>query len=177
MALIVGFVEGECARQGVVPAGARFVPGAFCWIMHEQLGRVCAATPDGRLAGTPFADGCGPAQGREKYGPTSAILSTTSWDHSAFVGGAAYNMKFNRQLLQNPEGLNGLRDLILTFLQRGGFETQVNVVDREILKKARVSPENYQDLIVRIGGYTDYFVRLSPQMQEEIISRTEFTNV
>ena len=177
MALIVGFVEGECARQDVVPAGARFVPGAFCWIMHEQLGRVCAATPDGRLAGTPFADGCGPAQGREKYGPTSAILSTTSWDHSAFVGGAAYNMKFNRQLLQNPEGLNGLRDLILTFLQRGGFETQVNVVDREILKKARVSPENYQDLIVRIGGYTDYFVRLSPQMQEEIISRTEFTNV
>ena len=70
-----------------------------------------------------------------------------------------------------------LHDLIVTFLRRGGFETQVNVVDRESLKNARVSPELYQDLIVRIGGYTDYFVRLSPQMQEEIISRTEYSTI
>ena len=73
-----------------------------------------------------------------------------------------------------PDGTQKLRDLILTFLRRGGFETQINVVDRETLLKARAHPEEYRDLVVRIGGYTDYFVRLSPQMQDEVLLRTEF---
>ena len=173
----VAFFRSECAKYKIEPDGSAFVPGAFCWVMHEVLGRDCGATPDGRRAGTPFADGCGPAQGREAYGPTAAILSTTSWDHSPMIGGLAYNMKFNSGFFDTPAGFAALRDLILTFLRRGGFETQINVVNTETLRRAREHPEEYRDLLVRIGGYSDYFTRLSPEMQDEIIMRTEFTQV
>ncbi|MGD0091218.1 MAG: pyruvate formate lyase family protein [Planctomycetota bacterium] len=174
VAATVGFVTRACALHKMAPDGSAFVPGAFCWIMHERLGRECGATPDGRQAGFPFADGCGPAQGRESRGPTAAILSTTSWDPAPLIGGAALNLKFNRALFDSPAAVHRLCDLIVTFLKRGGFETQINVVDQETLKKARVHPEEYRDLVVRIGGYTDYFVRLSPQMQDEVVMRTEF---
>ncbi|HOZ49903.1 MAG TPA: pyruvate formate lyase family protein [Candidatus Hydrogenedentes bacterium] len=168
------FFRRECARHRIDPDDSPFVPGAFCWVMHEVLGRECGATPDGRKAGTPFADGCGPAQGREACGPTAAILSTTSWDHGPMIGGLAYNMKFGARLFRSRDGFACVRHLILTFLRRGGFETQINVVDAETLKAARTNPEAHADLMVRIGGYSDYFTRLSPQMQDEIIMRTEF---
>jgi pyruvate-formate lyase len=174
MQSIMGFIGEECARQRVEPDGSPFVPGAFCWIMHEQLGRECGATPDGRAAGFPFADGCGAAQGRELHGPTAAVLSVTSWNPDALIGGAAFNMRFNKDLFNTPDTLPKLKYLVLTFLRRGGFETQINVLDHNILKEAQKNPENYRDLIVRIGGYSDYFTRLSPQMQAEIILRTEY---
>ena len=170
----VRYVAGECARFRMEPDDSHYVPGAFVWIVHEQFGRDTGATPDGRSAGFPFADGCGPAQGRESKGPTAAILSTTSWDHSPMIGGLAYNMKFNTSLFRTPEGFDRLRDLVLTFLYRGGFETQINVVDHQVLEEARQHPEEFRDLVVRIGGYTDYFTRLTPEMQDEIILRTEF---
>ena len=125
-------------------------------------------------AGFPFADGCGPAQGRERSGPTAAVLSVTSWPHSPMIGGLAYNLKFNSSLFRTPAGFDGLETLLLTYLRRGGFEAQVNVVDAETLKQARTTPELYRDLVVRIGGYCDYFTRLSPEMQDELILRTEF---
>jgi formate C-acetyltransferase len=171
---MVGFVEAECERHTVEPDSSAVVPGAFVWIQHERLGSDTGATPDGRRAGTAFADGAGPAQGREIHGPTAAILSTTSWDHSPLIGGIAFNMKFNAALFRTREGKPGLRHLILTYLRRGGFETQINVVDAETLKQARIHPEHYRDLVVRIGGYTDYFTRLSAAMQDEIIARTEY---
>ncbi len=172
----VAFVQKECARHTIAPDNSPLVPGAFCYVMHELLGRDCGATPDARRAGLPFADGCGPAQGREAYGPTAAILSTTSWDHSPMIGGLAYNMKFNASMFESPKGFAALRGLILTFLRRGGFETQVNVVNTETMKKARDNPDAHRDLVVRIGGYADYFTRLSPEMQHELIARTEFTH-
>jgi formate C-acetyltransferase len=110
-------------------------------------------------------------------GPTAAILSITSWDPAPLIGGAAFNMKFNKALFSSEEAILRLKDLIITFLQRGGFETQINVLDHNILLEARQNPEAYRDLIVRIGGYTDYFTRLSPEMQEEIILRTEYDQV
>ena len=173
----VAYLQTACAKYKMEPDGSPYVPGAFCWIMHEALGRQCGATPDGRMAGFPFADGCGPAQGRETMGPTAGILSTTSWDHSPMIGGLAYNMKFNSRLFERREGLVGLRNLLLTFLQRGGFETQINVVDADTLRKAQANPDAYRDLVVRIGGYCDYFTRLSPEMQAEVILRTEFAHV
>lgn len=177
VAQVVGFAVQACRRHRMAPDDSPYVPGAFVWIMHEHLGRQTGATPDGRRAGFPFADGCGPAQGRERFGPTAAILSTTSWDHRPMIGGLAYNMKFNAGLLRSPASRRGLRDLVLTYLQRGGFETQINVVDQDTLKRAKARPEEYRDLVVRIGGYTDYFARLSPQMQDELILRTEFSHV
>jgi formate C-acetyltransferase len=171
----VDFIRTECSGYSMEPDDSPYVPGAFCWVMHEVLGRQCGATPDGRRAGFPFADGCGPAQGRERSGPTAAVLSTTSWCASDLIGGAAFNMKFARSLFSNPQSIQRLKDLVLTFLQRGGFETQVNVVDAEVLRQAQAHPEEFRDLVVRIGGYTDYFTRLTPEMQAEVILRTEYS--
>jgi len=170
-------IRKECARHKVKPGKTHFIPGAFCWIMHERLGAECGATPDGRRKGLPFADGGGPAQGREKNGPTSSILSATSWDHSFLIGGLAYNMKFSGELFDSPEAVKRLHSLIITFLRRGGFETLINALSRKTLEKARENPEQYRDLVVRIGGYTDYFTRLSPEMQNEVMRRTEFSRL
>jgi len=140
-------------------------------VMHERLGYETGATPDGRHAGFPLGDGSGPAQGREKNGPTAAILSTTKWNHQAHIGGIALNLKFtppkDRALFKTH-----LMNLIETYIVRGGFEVQINVVDQEKLKAAQAHPQEYQDLVVRIGGYSDYFVRLSPEMQSEVLLRT-----
>lgn len=174
---VVTYARQECSRYPVDPDNSPYVPGAFCWIMHEQLGRECGATPDGRRAGFPFADGCGPAQGREAAGPTAAVLSVTSWDAAALIGGAAFNMKFGASLFTGPGPVARLRDLAITFLKLGGFETQINVVDARVLVQAQADPEAYRDLVVRIGGYTDYFTRLSPQMQAELILRTEYGEI
>jgi len=174
MRQLVDRIQVECARHRLPPDDAPFVPGMFCWVMHQRLGAECRATPDGRKAGFPFADGSGPAQGREMNGPTSAILSVTSWDHAGMIGGIAYNMKFDKSLFSSPNIRKKLRFLIETYLDRGGFETQINVLDSGILAKAQEKPDDYRDLVVRIGGYTDYFTHLSPEMQAEVMQRTAF---
>ena len=147
------------------------IPSLFCWIMHDIFGRDTGASPDGRLAGLPLGDGSGPAQGREHNGPTASILSSTKWDHTPFTGGIAVNMKFSKAYMRD-ESYTVMKSLIMSYLQRGGFELQINVTDAELLKKAQKQPELYRDLVVRIGGYSDYFVSLSPTMQEEVIART-----
>ncbi|MFQ6042708.1 MAG: pyruvate formate lyase family protein [Candidatus Poribacteria bacterium] len=150
-----------------------YVPGFFCWVVHERFGSETGATPDGRHAGFPLADGAGAAQGREKAGPTASVLSTTKWNHKKAIGGLVHNVKFSKSALSTDEGLVGLRNLIETYLRRGGFEIQVNVVSADTLRDAQAHPENYQDLLVRIAGYSDYFVHLNPNMQAEVIARTE----
>ena len=152
--------------------GGRLVPSLFCWIQHDRLGTQTMASPDGRLTGFPLGDGSGPVQGAEKNGPTASILSSTKWEHHKFIGGIAVNMKFTKKFFTG-ESREKLTVLIKTFMKRGGFELQINVVDKETLEKARQTPELYRDLIVRIGGYSDYFTRLSKSMQAEIIQRTE----
>ncbi len=173
---ITGFLAAECAKHEVVLGGG-FKPGFFCWVMHEQLGSETMATPDGRKAGTPFADGAGPAQGRERKGPTAAVKSTCSWDHTPMLGGLVLNLKFSPSALAGAESQGKLGELIKTYMRLGGFEVQINVVSRETLLAARESPDQYRDLVVRVAGYTDYFNNLSAGMQEEIIARTEFEDV
>jgi formate C-acetyltransferase len=153
--------------------GHRYVPGFFCWIMHEHFGSSTGATPDGRHAGLPLADGAGAAQGRENAGPTASILSTTKWSHQRVLGGLVQNLKFSQSALADERGITALRSLIETYLGRGGFEIQVNVVSTDTLRDAQAHPESYQDLVVRVAGYSDYFVHLNPKMQEEVIARTE----
>ncbi|NPV46252.1 MAG: hypothetical protein HPY69_04815 [Armatimonadetes bacterium] len=170
------FVTAECLKHTVL-LGDRYYPGFFCWIMHQQLGAVTGASPDGRQAGFPFADGAGPAQGRERSGPTAAIKSTTSWDHTMMLGGLVLNLKFSPSAVDSPESQGKLADLLMTYLRLGGQEVQVNVVRREDLLRARENPSEYKDLVVRIAGYCDYFTGLSEQMQEEVIARTEFEAV
>lgn len=152
--------------------GGRFIPSMFCWIMHDEFGSQTMATPDGRVAGFTLGDGSGPAQGRERRGPTASVLSATKWAHDPFIGGIAVNMKFGKQLFREGS-ISKLESLVRAFMKRGGFELQVNVVDRDTLLKAQKNPELYQDLVVRIGGYSDYFTRLTPAKQQEVIERTE----
>ncbi len=151
----------------------RYVPGFFCWIQHEKIGSQTGATPDGRRAGTPLADGAGAAQGRETCGPTAAVLSSTKWDHSKALGGLVHNIKFSRRLLQSEQSRAAAWNVLETYLRRGGFEIQVNVVGREMLLDAQQHPELYPDLLVRVAGYSDYFVHLNKNMQDEVIARTE----
>jgi formate C-acetyltransferase len=151
----------------------RYVPGFFCWVMHDRLGRETGATPDGRRAYWPLADGAGAAQGREKRGPTAAALSTTRWAHQRALGGLVHNVKFSSSMFGVASARAAMRQVIETYLQRGGLEIQVNVLSRDTLLAAQAHPEQYHDLLVRVAGYSDYFCRLSVKMQEEIIARTE----
>ncbi len=171
------FFVSECARYRVEPGDAHYIPGTFCWIMHQLLGAETCATPDGRRAGFPFADGAGPAQGREKFGPTAAVASVCSWEHGKFIGGSAFNMKYSRRMLADPETREKLTALIRTFIAGGGFQTQINVVDGEMLAAADRDPDAWPDLVVRIGGYTDYFARLSPGMRREVMMRMQYDGI
>lgn len=169
--IIAEHITQQCKKYSGVFTNANLIPSVFCWIMHEYFGRQTSATPDGRKAGFPLGDGSGPCQGREMNGPTASVISSTKWEHTPFIGGVAVNLKFSKSSLGN-DSLKTIKTIIKTYLKRGGFEVQINVVDNETLKKAQLNPEEYRDLVVRIGGYSDYFVKLSPEMQEEIILRT-----
>ncbi len=168
---INGWILAETSKHRTA-RGDRFIPSLFCWVMHEHLGSQTGATPDGRRAGFPFGDGSGPAQSREKNGPTASILSSTKWDHSPFIGGIAVNMKFSKSVFSG-ESFEKMRHIIKTFMARGGFELQINVCDGETLRRAMEHPEEYADLVVRIGGYSDYFTKLNKNMQLEVLERTE----
>jgi formate C-acetyltransferase len=104
-------------------------------------------------------------------GPTASVISSTKWEHHKFIGGVAVNLKFSKGSL-GAHSADVIEAIVSTYLANGGFEVQINVVDNETLKKAQANPELYRDLVVRIGGYSDYFVKLSPQMQAEVILRT-----
>ncbi len=169
--LIVSHIVGECRKYKPMFSEGRLIPSVFCWVMHERFGRQTGASPDGRKAGFPLGDGSGPCQGREKMGPTASVLSSTKWSHKELIGGVAVNMKFTKKTFTEESSLK-VRSLIHAYLARGGFEMQINVVDRDTLLKAQEHPEAYRDLVVRIGGYSDYFVKLSKEMQAEVLLRT-----
>jgi formate C-acetyltransferase len=171
-AIITEHIISECAKYTSIHSNAAVIPSAFCWVKHEEMGRATGATPDGRTCGFPLGDGSGPCQGREKNGPTASILSSTKWEHYKMIGGIAVNMKFSKMSM-GTHSADVLKSIIKTYIKRGGFELQINVTDKETLEKALVNPEEYDDLIVRIGGYSDYFTKLSPEMQKEVILRTE----
>ena len=172
--MLTDHIAAECRKYMGAYSNGNYIPSVFCWVMHERFGRATGATPDGRVSGFPLGDGSGPCQGREHKGPTASILSSTKWDHSPLIGGVAVNMKFSRSNL-GEHSLDVMTGLVKTYIERGGFEMQINVTDRAILEEARKDPEQYADLVVRIGGYSDYFTRLSPEMQSEVILRTEHT--
>ena len=153
--------------------GHAYVPGFFCWIMHGRLGASTGATPDGRKSGVALADGAGAAQGSEQHGPTASLHSTTKWSHGKAIGGLVHNVKFSKSALDTATGLQALRTLIEAYMRKGGFEIQVDVISADTLRDAQAHPEDYADLLVRVAGYSDYFVHLDPNMQAEVIARTE----
>jgi formate C-acetyltransferase len=136
-------------------------------------GALTGATPDGRYAGECLADGTvSPMRGRDTHGPTAVIQSAIKIDQVPYQA-ALLNMKFHPSSLRTSEDLRKLSILIRTYFSRNGKHIQFNVVDRETLLKAQKNPEQYRDLLVRVAGYSAYFVQLGKPMQDEIIGRTE----
>ncbi len=140
---------------------------------HIAQGYMTWATPDGRKFGDPLADAMSPAQGRDVNGPTAVFESTGVFDHHHYMGGIALNMRMHPNVLATDDGIEKLRDMTKTYFEEGGLEVQYNVVDTETLRAAQETPENYRDLVVRIAGYSAYFVEMGADLQNDIISRNE----
>jgi len=140
--------------------------------VHIYFGKTVEATPDGRKTGEPLSEGVSPVQGADRKGPTAVIKSVAKIDHVK-TGGTLLNQKFTPQLLADEIGMNKLAQLIRTYFKLDGHHIQFNVVSSGMLRDAQKHPERYRDLIVRVAGYSDYFVDLSVDLQNEIIKRTE----
>ena len=140
--------------------------------VHIYFGGVVGALPDGRKAGEPLSEGISPVQGADRNGPTSVLKSAAKIDHVR-TGGTLLNQKFTPQLLAGDNGITKLAHLIRTYFRMDGHHIQFNVVTADTLRKAQAEPEKYRDLIVRVAGYSDYFVDLGIALQNEIIQRTE----
>jgi formate C-acetyltransferase len=140
--------------------------------VHVYFGEVTGATPDGRRSGEPLSEGVSPVQGADRKGPTAVIKSASKIDHLR-TGGTLLNQKFSPDVLATEEGLDKLAHLIRTYFRLDGHHVQFNVIDGRTLREAQRHPEKHRDLMVRVAGYSDYFVNLSVELQNEIIKRTE----
>jgi len=139
---------------------------------HVYFGSVVGATPDGRLRGEPLSEGISPVQGADRKGPTAVLKSAARIDHVR-TGGTLLNQKFSPQILETEEDIEKLMHLIRAYFRMDGHHIQFNVVTADTLRAAQREPEKHRDLIVRVAGYSDYFVDLGPSLQNEIIKRTE----
>ena len=139
---------------------------------HIYFGSVTGAMPDGRHCGEPLSEGVSPVQGADRKGPTAVLRSAAKIDHLR-TGGTLLNQKFTPQLLEDDEGLSKVAHLVRTYFAMDGHHIQFNVVTAETLRQAQREPQKHRDLIVRVAGYSDYFVDLGTSLQNEIIRRTE----
>jgi formate C-acetyltransferase len=139
---------------------------------HVYFGAMTGALPDGRKAGLPLSEGISPVQGADRNGPTAVIRSAARVDHIR-TGGTLLNQKFIPQILADEEGIAKLASLVRAYFKLDGHHIQFNVIDGAQLRRAQKYPDQYRDLIVRVAGYSDYFVDLTLELQNEIIKRTE----
>lgn len=155
------------------PRGGTFQAGLYPVSANVPLGSQTGATPDGRPAYTPIADGVGPAAGRDIKGPTAAANSVAKLDHLIASNGTLFNMKFHPSALAGQSGLESFVALVRGFFDQKGMHMQFNVVSRETLREAQKHPEKYKSLVVRVAGYSALFTTLSRSLQDDIINRTE----
>ena len=147
--------------------GSTILPGNFSYLYHVREGEMTSASPDGRKAGMPLHDGCNPVQGYDTLGPTISLSSTVFWEPSRFLGGTAVNVKISKGVEKEK-----ISSLIKGYIKTKGAQLQFSVISPEDLLNAQKNPELYKDLLVRIGGYSDFFVKLGKNQQDEVISRT-----
>ena len=155
------------------PRGGQYQAGLYPVSANVPLGAQTGATPDGRLAYTPIADGVSPAAGRDVKGPTAAANSVSRLDHYIASNGTLFNMKFHPSALEGRAGLESFVALVRGYFDQKGSHMQFNVVSRETLRDAQKHPEKYKSLVVRVAGYSALFTTLSRGLQEDIINRTE----
>jgi choline trimethylamine-lyase len=171
-----------CARDEAVKvrgfAGALSTVAGATITGNVPLGAIVGALPDGRRSGTPLADGgLSPTHGRNVNGPTATLRSVAKLNHVKISHGSVLNMRFNPEVLKDEQKMRKFASLIRTFCETGGALVQFNIVGSDTLKDAQKHPEKYKDLLVRVATYSSYFVELSPELQNDIIDRTEFEEV
>jgi len=164
-------------KQYTTSVGATFHPSYFAWIQHGVLGKIAAAGPDGRKQGEALSECLGSVQGMDKNGPTGILRSIEKIDQKYGIGGIATNLRLTKKLMNSEEGRAAVKDYIKSFMDRRCFELQFNVVDQADLLDAQIHPEKHRSLLVRVAGYSDYFVNLTPEIQNEIIKRSEHSAV
>jgi len=157
--------KGGCYRINLLPTTS-----------HMYFGSVLGAMPDGRLAKEPLSEGISPVQGADRNGPTSVLKSAAKIDHIK-TGGTLLNQKFTPQFLADDKGITQVAQLVRSYFKLDGHHIQFNVVTAKTLREAQAEPSKYKDLIVRVAGYSDYFVDLTVELQNEIITRTEHENL
>lgn len=155
------------------PRGGQYQAGLYPVSANVPLGAQTGATPDGRLAFTPVADGVSPSSGKDTHGPTAAANSVAKLDHFIASNGTLFNQKFHPSALSGVRGLENFISLIRAYFDQKGSHMQFNVVSRDTLVEAQNHPENYKNLVVRVAGYSALFTSLSRSLQDDIIARTE----
>lgn len=155
------------------PRGGYFTPGSYTVSAHVPLGAVVGATPDGRLAGEQLADGgLSPMLGKDQQGPTAVLKSVSKLDNYLLSNGSLLNVKFTPSTLEGEQGITKLGDFLRAFMKLKLQHIQFNVLNAETLRKAQEKPEDYAGLVVRVAGYSAFFVELSKEIQDDIIRRT-----
>jgi pyruvate formate-lyase/glycerol dehydratase family glycyl radical enzyme len=156
--------------------GGYFTAGAYTVSAHIPLGEAVGATPDGRKAREQLADGgLSPMVGRDKLGPTAVLKSVSKLDNYLTVNGSLLNIKFNPDTLKGEEGIKKFSNFIRAFTKLKIQHVQFNVLTKETLQAAQKNPQNYKGLIVRVAGYSAFFVELDKKLQDDIIARVEHT--
>ncbi|MCK9202967.1 MAG: 4-hydroxyphenylacetate decarboxylase large subunit [Bacteroidales bacterium] len=144
---------------------------------HGPMGAVTLAGADGRLCGTTFSDGSVSAYpGTDRNGPYALFNSATCWNHATSQN-SQLNMKIHPSVVKGREGARKFLELIRAYLRKGGFHVQFNIVDSRMLRQAQAEPEKYRSLLVRVAGFTQYWVELGKQIQDEVIARTEYEEI
>ena len=150
--------------------GGVYIPGEVIFNAHHWMGEACGASADGRKSGEVLADSCGAAQGMDVNGPTSLLNSVLKIPTGFLLTTLVLNMKFTKTIWD--EGSDKIIRMYKVFFSRGGMQLQINICDTETLRNAKLNPDEYRSLVVRVGGYSDYFINLPSAIQDEIIART-----
>lgn len=157
--------------------GDYFMPSLYPVSSNIPLGEAVGALPSGRKAGMPLADGCSPNHETEEFGPTAVLKSVGKIDAGEVDGGMLLNIKFDPSAVTGEEGLKRFVAYLHSFLDLGLYEVQFNVIDRETLEEARANPDEHRSMLVRVSGYSAYFVEISKPLQDDLIGRTAFRAV
>ncbi len=147
--------------------GFGFLPSSIQFMDYERAGTYVGATPDGRMAGSPLADSLAAIFGKDTEGPTALIKSVTSMDLKSALATPVFNLTLNPQISDNV-----FRNLIESYMELGGMQVQITCVSREILEAAYKNPDNYRNIVVRVGGYSEYFYRLTDVLKRKVLERT-----
>ena len=167
----------DCIEGNANPRGGRFQVGLYSVDNHARKGKLTGALPSGRSAGVALANALSPCQGADMAGPTALMLSATRVDHSRLGNGMVLDLKFHPAFFADEGLRRAFYGLVKTYFQLGGLEVQFNVISRDTLLCAQRTPQEYRNLLVRVSGFSAYFVDLDRVCQDEIISRTELAAI